>query len=115
MTTFISKPTDKITFTISTIQGYFHENEEFINLQEFLKIVKKSSMEAEKIYGIYISLNVIPTITLYKEELGYPAEGEKTYTLTAIRNPLFCNDTTQWKKLVYVSLINSRKSCINQR
>lgn len=87
--------TNKFEFTIGVTEGYFHNNEN-ANL-DFINLVDKCSREVEEITGIYITFNIIPTITLYKTEWGCPDEGEKTYTLSAVRNPKFNDDADKWK------------------
>ncbi len=87
--------TDKFKFTIGVTEGYFHNNENS-NI-DFVKLVDKCCKESEKIYGIYIPFNIIPTITLYKKEWGCPDGGEITYTLSAIRNPKFNDNSSRWK------------------
>lgn len=86
--------TDKFQFTIGVTEGYFHNNEN-VNI-DFIKLVDKCARESEKELGIYVAFNIVPTITLYKTEWGCPDGGEKTYTLSAIRNPKFNKDSTAW-------------------
>lgn len=87
--------TDKFEFTIGVTEGYFHNNEN-ANIN-FIHLVDKCSREVEELTGIYISFNIIPTITLYKTEWGCPEGGEKTYTISAVRNPKFNDDKDKWK------------------
>lgn len=87
--------TDKFEFTIGVTEGYFHNNENAnMNL---IHLVDKCSREVEEATGIYVSFNIIPTITIYKTEWGCPIDGEKTYTLSAVRNPKFNDDKEKWK------------------
>lgn len=87
--------TDKFEFTIGVTEGYFHNNEN--NNVNFVELVDKCARETEKLTGVYISFNIIPIITLYKTEWGCPVGGERTYILSAIRNPKFNNDKSLWK------------------
>lgn len=103
--------TDKFQFTIGVIPGYFHNNEE-IN-DDFIKIVDKCARDVEELHDIYISFNIIHTITLYKSEWGCPDGGENTYTLSAIRNPKFNDDSTKWKSTC-VAIVDKLKKELNQ-
>lgn len=103
--------TDKFQFTIGVTEGYFHNNEN-VNIN-FVKIIDKCAREVEKIFGIYIAFNIIPTITLYKTEWGCPDDGEKTYTLLAIRNPQFNNNSMHWQS-VCIAIVNELKNELNQ-
>lgn len=103
--------TDKFQFTIEVTEGYFHNNEN-VNV-DFVKIVDKCAREAEKIFGIYIAFNIIPTITLYKTEWGCPDSGEKTYTLSAIRNPEFNDGSMNWQSCCK-NIVNRLKATLNQ-
>ena len=86
--------TDKFEFTIGVTEGYFHNNEDSdIN---FVELVDKCAREVEKLTGRYVSFNIYPVITLYKSEWGCPKGGEKTYVLSAIRNPKFNDDKWIW-------------------
>ena len=103
--------TDKFQFTVGVTEGYFHNNEN-INV-DFVKIVDRCVRETEKIFGIYIAFNIIPTITLYKTEWGCPDGGEMTYTLSAIRNPQFNDSSINWKGCC-VNVVNRLKAALNQ-
>lgn len=116
----IGRETDKLTFTIGITEGYFHNNEKFVyyyeyldNSNKFISLLKKCSSKIEKEYGIYISLNIMPSVTLYKEEWGCPENGENTYTLSAIRNPVFHPDIELWRKAA-VALVKLLKSKLKQ-
>ena len=87
--------TDKFHFTIGVTPGYFHNNENE-NI-DFVKLVDECARRVEEATGIYISFNIIPIITLYKTEWGCPEGGEKTYLLSAIRNPKFNNNKDAWE------------------
>ena len=103
--------TDKFQFTIGVTEGYFHNNEnENIN---FVKIVDECARIIEEVSGIYVSFNILPTITLYKTEWGCPDGGEKTYTLSAIRNPHFNNDSDYWKQCC-MDIVDVLKAKLNQ-
>lgn len=87
--------TDKFQFTIGVTPGYFHSNE---NCDvDFVKLLDEVALNVESDSGLYISFNVLPSITVYKQEWGCPEGGEKTYTLSAIRNPKFNEDSILWK------------------
>lgn len=103
--------TDKFKFTIGITPGYFHNNEN-TNI-DFIKLVDECSREVEKECGIYISFNILPTITLYKTEWGCPDGGEMTYILSAIRNPKFNNDSLMWK-WACVNIVKKLKTALNQ-
>ena len=103
--------TDKFQFTIGVTEGYFHNNEN-ANI-DFIKLVDKCARETENIFGIYISFNIVPTITLYKSEWGCPDGGEKTYTLSAIRNPMFNDNSYMWK-LCCTNVAIRLKMALNQ-
>lgn len=116
----MGQETDKLTFTIGITEGYFHNNEKFVyyyeyldNSNKFISLLKKCSSKIEKEYGIYISLNIIPSITLYKEEWGCPTDGENTYTISAIRNPYFNPDIPSWRKAA-VALVKLLKKELKQ-
>ena len=87
--------TDKFEFTIGVTEGYFHNNEN--SNVDFVELVDKCSKAVEESTGVYISFNITPIVTLYKAEWGCPKGGEKTYVLSAIRNPKFNNDKALWK------------------
>ena len=86
--------TDKFEFTIGVTEGYFHNNENS-NI-DFVELVDKCSREVEELTGMYASFNIAPVVTLYKAEWGCPKGGEKTYVLSAIRNPKFNSDKWIW-------------------
>lgn len=89
--------TNKFSFTIGVTEGYFHNNETEVNMLQFTKEVNSKSTETESELGIYIPFVIVPTVTLYKPEWGCPKGGEKTFTLSAVRNPKFNSDVEQWK------------------
>lgn len=103
--------TDKFQFTIGTTSGYFHHNEKS-NIN-FSKLVDTCARKAEEIYGIYIAFNIIPIITLYKSEWGCPDGGEKTYLLSAIRNPQFNDSSNVWKNCC-INIVNRLKAELEQ-
>ena len=106
--------TDKLTFTIGVTEGYFHNNEEYLdNSDVFVSLLKRCASIIEEKYGIYISLNIMPSVTVYKEEWGCPHNGENTYTLSAIRNPVFHPDIELWRKAA-VALVKLLKSKLKQ-
>ena len=106
--------TDKLTFTIGVTEGYFHNNEEYLdNTDTFVSLLKTCASKIEEKYGVYISLNLMPSITVYKEEWGCPHNGENTYTISAIRNPQFNPDIPQWRKAA-VALVKLLKSKLKQ-
>lgn len=106
--------TDKLTFTIGVTEGYFHNNEEYLdNTDTFVALLKNCASKIEEKYGIYISLNLMPSVTVYKEEWGCPHNGENTYTLSTIRNPVFNPDIVQWRKAA-VALVKLLKSKLKQ-
>lgn len=106
--------TDKLTFTIGVTEGYFHNNEEYLdNTDTFVSLLKTCASKIEEKYGVYISLNFMPSTTVYKEEWGCPYNGENTYTLSAIRNPVFNPDVKEWKKAA-VALVKLLKSKLKQ-
>lgn len=87
--------TEKFQFTIGVTEGYFHNNEN--SNMDFAALVDLCAREVEEKDGIYISFNILPSITVYKSEWGCPTGGENTYTLSAIRNPKFNGDCMIWK------------------
>ena len=106
--------TDKLTFTIGVTEGCFHNNEEYEdNSDVFVSLLKNCASKIEQKSGIYISLNVMPSITVYKEEWGCPHNGENTYTLSAIRNPYFNPDIPSWRKAA-VALVKLLKKELKQ-
>lgn len=86
--------TEKFSFVIGVTEGYFHDNEN-ANI-DFIYLVDQVANEVEQQTGIYIAFNIIPSTTVYKKEWGCPEGGEKTYNLSAIRNPQFNKDAVQW-------------------
>lgn len=103
--------TDKFQFTIGVTEGYFHNNEN-ANI-DFITLVDKCSRETEDEYGIYISFNIMPIVTLYKKEWGCPDGGERTYLLSAIRNPKFNNSSTIWR-MCCSEIVNKLKAELKQ-
>ena len=103
--------TNKFEFTIGVTEGYFHNNEN--SNMNFVELVDKCSREAEDLTGIYVSFNIVPAITLYKSEWGCPKGGEKTYILSAIRNPKFNIDKTNWK-VSCLSVVTNLKNKLKQ-
>lgn len=103
--------TNKFQFTIGVTPGYFHNNEKVDS--DFIKIVDNCARDVEELHDIYISFNIIHTITLYKSEWGCPDGGENTYTLSAIRNPKFNDDSTKWKSTC-VAIVDKLKKELNQ-
>ena len=45
----------------------------------------------------FISFNVLASKTCYREEWGCPREGETTFSLEAVANPIFVEDIERWK------------------
>ena len=87
--------TDKCVFTIGVTEGYFHNNEN--SDVDIIKLVDECSRFIEELFGAYISFNIIPSTFIYKTEWGCPNEGEKAYTLSAVRNPKFNDNPEEWK------------------
>lgn len=87
--------TEKFTFTIGVTPGYSHNNENAD--ASFVEMIDAAARIIEEDYGYYISFNIVPTTTLYKEEWGCPAGGEKTYQLSAVRNPIFAPNKNKWQ------------------
>lgn len=103
--------TDKFQFTIGVTKGYFHDNEN--SNVDFISLVDKCAREVETELGLYISFNIYPTTTLYKTEWGCPENGEKTYTLSAVRNPKFNDNHSIWVKCC-LSIVDKMKIELEQ-
>lgn len=103
--------TDKFQFTIGVTKGYFHDNEN--SNVDFISLVDKCAREVEAEYGLYISFNIYPTTTLYKTEWGCPENGERTYTLSAVRNPKYNDNEDTWKECC-VYIVCKMKAALEQ-
>lgn len=87
--------TEKFQFTIGVTEGYFHNNEN--SNVDFAALVDLCAKEVEEKNGLYIAFNIMPSVTVYKCEWGCPTGGENTYTLSAIRNPIFNDNELIWR------------------
>lgn len=92
--------TQEFSFTIGINPGYFHDNSKKFKIEDFVKIWNKESLDEEKNGGLYIPIVINPSLTVYKEEWGCPVSGEKTITVSGVRNPLFSKDMNQWQNSV---------------
>ena len=95
----MSKPqkTNKATFTIGTVPGYFHGNGGS-SLEEFNNLYKEMAAQVMHENGIYISAVSVPSRCLYHRDWGCPRGGEETFTVSATRNPQFTTDEEAWKE-----------------
>lgn len=89
--------TDKVSFVIGVNPGYFHNNNNKVSLSKLARDVDKAAKKAEEIQGCYVAFNISYGVTMYKTEWGCPDGGERTFTISAVRNPKFNKDSDQWK------------------
>jgi hypothetical protein len=105
--------TDKFEFTIGITPGYFNGDIIPGATGKLVSSLYTSASEAEEKFGLFISFNIHNTLTVYKEEWGCPEGGEKTFTLTAVRNPTFITDSKKWKD-VCLYIAESMKKLLEQ-
>jgi len=92
--------------------GYGHKNETSNNLKIVASLWLEVAENVEAETGLYISANIMSSLTLYKTDWGCPAGGEETVTIKAVCNPEFAN-TEAWKQ-ASLKVIKKLKNRLSQ-
>lgn len=100
MKIYIPEKTEKYQITMGVMPGYGDQKDPLMDQVQFLNIVRKIQYMIEEEYGLFISLNIWPSVVQYKPEWGCPILGEPIYTLECTRNPKFDKVEQLYKRCV---------------
>lgn len=89
--------TDKFEVVLGVNEGYFHNNE---NNVDIFSLWSKYADEIEQKYGIYISALIKEIKVIYKSIWGCPKGGEIVYKISGERNNEFIKDNVKYKYAV---------------
>ena len=92
--------TNGFEVTMGVTAGYFHSNENADEGLNFRSEYQKVAAEVFATTGIYISAIIKQADVVYHTDWGCPVGGEKVYTISGERNPLFCYDQERYRQAV---------------
>ncbi|WP_373899455.1 hypothetical protein ACER0A_001320 [Haloimpatiens sp. FM7315] len=90
----------KFTIVTGTNEGYFHSNENSMDLNYLGELIQRISKDIYKKNGVYLSAVINVSKTIYKVELGCPKSGEDTINITGIASREYARDLDLWKESV---------------
>ncbi len=99
--------------TFGVNAGYDHENE---NTNAASIVSAEWQNQAAKVFGslgIYISVVVVDSKTVYNKDWGCPTGGELTATVSSEANPEFVTDLDLWKNSVLL-IVKAVKAALEQ-
>ena len=77
------------TMTLGLQEGYHTNQQSVLPLLQVGEIYQEIAEEIYKETKIYISANIQPAKTLYRQEWGCPKSGEDTVIFSGVCNPVF--------------------------
>ena len=77
-------------------KGYFHANENNLDMNTICETIKEVSNKLEAQTGVYVSGVVSDTRVTYKTEWGCPVGEERVFKFEATQNPEFSKEK-DWK------------------
>lgn len=95
---YIPKESEKYQIVIGTAKGYNNEN--YMDKDEFMKILYVVQSDVAKAHNFFVSFNVFESKVQYDKEHGCPDLGEKVFTLEATRNPKFVQNESAFRMAI---------------